>query len=85
MVSLTQPEHFILVIDDDAIASQRISDFIHSKGYNVIVCSDLEEGLFEITQNTVDLILINYWLKDGTALALLDKLNKDKKKHLLSS
>ncbi|MGI2215356.1 SpoIIE family protein phosphatase [Shewanella oncorhynchi] len=79
MVSLTQPEHFILVIDDDAIASQRISDFIHSKGYNVIVCSDLEEGLFEITQNTVDLILINYWLKDGTALALLDKLNKDKK------
>lgn len=79
MVSLTQPENFILVIDDDAIASQRISDFIHSKGYNVIVCSDLEEGLFEITQNTVDLILINYWLKDGTALALLDKLNKDKK------
>ncbi|AUD60439.1 fused response regulator/phosphatase [Shewanella sp. Pdp11] len=79
MVSLTQPEHFILVIDDDAIASQRISDFIHSKGYNVIVCSDLEEGLFEITQNTVDLILINYWLKDGTALALLDNLNKDKK------
>ncbi|NLQ24898.1 SpoIIE family protein phosphatase [Shewanella sp. S-1] len=79
MVSLTQPEHFILVIDDDAIASQRISDFIHSKGYNVIVCSELEEGLFEITQNTVDLILINYWLKDGTALALLDKLNKDKK------
>jgi len=79
MVSLTQPKHFILVIDDDAIASQRISDFIHSKGYNVIVCSDLEEGLFEITQNTVDLILINYWLKDGTALALLDKLNKDKK------
>lgn len=79
MVSLTQPEHFILVIDDDAIASQGISDFIHSKGYNVIVCSDLEEGLFEITQNTVDLILINYWLKDGTALALLDKLNKDKK------
>ncbi|MCU8076676.1 SpoIIE family protein phosphatase [Shewanella sp. SM29] len=79
MVSLTQPEHFILVIDDDAIASQRISDFIHSKGYNVIVCSNLEEGLFEITQNTVDLILINYWLKDGTALALLDKLNKDKK------
>ncbi len=79
MVSLTQSENFILVIDDDAIASQRISDFIHSKGYNVIVCSDLEEGLFEITQNTVDLILINYWLKDGTALALLDKLNKDKK------
>lgn len=79
MVSLTQPEHFILVIDDDAIASQGISDFIHSKGYNVIVCSDLEEGLFEITQNTVDLILINYWLKDCTALALLDKLNKDKK------
>ncbi|MBW3530788.1 SpoIIE family protein phosphatase [Shewanella sp. NKUCC06_TVS] len=79
MVSLTQPENFILVIDDDAIVSQRISDFIHSKGYNVIVCSDLEEGLFEITQNTVDLILINYWLKDGTALALLEKLNKDKK------
>ena len=79
MVSHTLPEHFILVVDDDAIASQRISDFIHSKGYNVIVCSDLEEGLFEITQNTVDLILINYWLKDGTALALLDKLNKDKK------
>lgn len=43
MVSLTQPEHFILVVDDDAIASQRISDFIHSKGYNVIVCNDLEE------------------------------------------
>ncbi|MGI2056761.1 SpoIIE family protein phosphatase [Shewanella baltica] len=78
MVSLTQPEHFILVVDDDAIASQRISDFIHSKGYNVIVCNDLEEVFFEITQNTVDLILINYWLKDGTALALLNKLNEEK-------
>lgn len=83
MVSLTQPEHFILVVDDDAIASQRISDFIHSKGYNVIVCNDLEEVFFEITQNTVDLILINYWLKDGTALALLNKLNEEKKKRLL--
>ncbi|EGM70015.1 fused response regulator/phosphatase [Shewanella sp. HN-41] len=72
-------QHFILVVDDDPVASQSISNFIHGKGYNVIVCNNLEEAFFELSQNEVDLILANYLQTDGTALMLLAHLEKAEK------
>lgn len=72
-------QHFILVVDDDPVASQSISDFIHRKGYSVIVCNNLEEAFFELSQNQVDLILANYLQTDGTALILLEHLVQSEK------
>jgi len=70
-----ESNHFILIVDNDAVASQSISDFIHGKGYNVIICDNLEDAFFEVSLNKIDLILVNYFQPDGTALTLLDHLN----------
>lgn len=66
--------HFVLVVDNDAVVSQSISDFIHSKGYSVIVSDNLEDAFFEISLNKIDLILVNYFQPDGTAITLLEHL-----------
>ncbi|MEL4303558.1 SpoIIE family protein phosphatase [Shewanella xiamenensis] len=68
--------HFVLVVDNDAVVSQSISDFIHSKGYNVIICDNLEDAFFEISINRIDLILVNFFQSDGTALTLLENLRQ---------
>ncbi|KEK28503.1 SpoIIE family protein phosphatase [Shewanella xiamenensis] len=68
--------HFVLVVDNDAVVSQSISDFIHSKGYNVIICDNLEDAFFEIAINRIDLILVNFFQSDGTALTLLENLRQ---------
>ncbi|ABN61607.1 response regulator [Shewanella baltica] len=78
MKSLIAKKNYILVIDDDVMMSQTISDFIHGKGYHVIVCNNLEEAFSELSQYKIDLILINFWQPDGTALILLEHLNEEK-------
>ncbi|MDT3308138.1 SpoIIE family protein phosphatase [Shewanella vaxholmensis] len=78
MKSLIAKKNYILVIDDDVIMSQTISDFIHEKGYHVIVCNNLEEAFSELSQYKIDLVLINFWQPDGTALILLEHLNEEK-------
>lgn len=68
--------NFILVVDNDAVASQSISGFVHRKGYNVIICDNLEDAYFEVSLNKIDLILVNYFQPDGTALTLLEHLSE---------
>ncbi|MDT3333839.1 SpoIIE family protein phosphatase [Shewanella sp. SP1S1-7] len=78
MKSLIAKKNYILVIDDDVMMSQAISGFIHEKGYHVIVCNNLEEAFSELSQYKIDLVLINFWQPDGTALILLEHLNEEK-------
>lgn len=71
---MPKSQRYILVIDDDLVTNQIITAFIHSKGWGVITCCNLEEANEEINQQNIELILLDYYLPDGTALTLLERL-----------
>lgn len=71
---MPKSQRYILVIEDDLVTNQIITAFIHSKGWGVITCCSLEEASEEIYQQNIELILLDYFLPDGSALTLLEKL-----------
>ncbi|QYJ80377.1 fused response regulator/phosphatase [Shewanella acanthi] len=67
---------YILIVEDDLVINQIMTAFIHQKGWNVITCCNLADAQQEIHQVGIELILLDYYLPDGTALSMLDTLKK---------
>ncbi|MCH1930143.1 fused response regulator/phosphatase [Shewanella sp. A25] len=67
---------YILIVEDDLVINQIMTAFIHQKGWNVITCCNLADAQQEMNQVGIELILLDYYLPDGTALSMLDTLKK---------
>ena len=62
----------ILVVDDDELLNNLFCSFLNSKGFETISASGIAEAKFILRgKNSVDLILLDYLLDDGTGMDLL--------------
>jgi DNA-binding NtrC family response regulator len=64
----------ILVIDDDKLVREALSDALQSQGYDVSEASRLDTGLKLLSAESCDAAIIDYLLPDGTALELIPRL-----------
>ena len=62
----------ILVVDDDLILNNLFCSFLNSKGFETLSASGITEAQAILRgKNSVDLILLDYLLNDGTGMDLL--------------
>ena len=64
----------ILVVDDDDLVREALSDALRSQGYDVSEASRLDTGLKLLVTESCDAAIIDYQLPDGTALELIPRL-----------
>ena len=68
----------ILVIDDDVMSLQLMTETLRKSGFeNISTASSAEEGLRMIAHDPPDLILLDYVLPDMDGFALCKKLKQD--------
>lgn len=58
----------ILIIDDDQMLAGMLLNHISAKGHNVRVAHNLADGLRELQENYVDVVLLDVQLPDGNGL-----------------
>ncbi len=73
-----QIEKYILVIEDEEQIRILIKDMLESAGFRVILSSSAGEGIeiYRMQKHVIDLVLLDYYLPDGTGLEVFNKLKK---------
>lgn len=63
--------HKILLVEDDNNLGFILSERLHAKGFEVVLCKNGEKGFKEFTENKFDLLILDIMmpLKDGFTLA----------------
>ena len=69
-------EFYILVVEDDKILNQQLTDLLLSKGFKVEQCFDGESGLVRAASNQHHLILLDVMLPKRDGFSLLKVLRK---------
>lgn len=71
-------EKYILVIEDEEQIRILIKDMLESAGFRVILSSNAAEGveIFRMQQHVIDLVLLDYYLPDGTGLEVFNVLKE---------
>jgi len=70
--------HQILVIDDDKPLRLLYRSELAGDGYNVITAGSAEEGLRLLSENAVDLILLDIEMPDQSGLEALQSIRKQR-------
>lgn len=73
----------ILIVDDEDIIRDSLSNFLSDKGYIIKTADTLVRAKTELESESFDLILLDLKLPDGLGTDLLDFLSKEKKKPLV--
>ncbi|MGX7243871.1 response regulator transcription factor [Enterococcus quebecensis] len=66
----------ILVVEDDTMTNQVITDFLEEKGYEVLSALDGEEAWQIIEEEELNLILLDIMLPTISGLELLERIRK---------
>ena len=67
----------ILLVDDEAYLINSMYKFLKNKGYNnVITAKNIKEASFKLKNNSVDLMILDIMLPDGSGFDLLEELRK---------
>ncbi|MDO7743480.1 MAG: response regulator, partial [Pedobacter sp.] len=61
----------ILIIEDDLTFSQLLEGFLKKHGHEPFIVHDVKNSFKILSQNTFDLLLVDYRLPDGTGLDVL--------------
>jgi len=69
-------DYHILVIEDDRILNQQLTELLVSKGYQVEQCFDGEQGLIRASTKLHHLILLDVMLPERDGFSLLKVLRK---------
>ena len=64
----------ILVVDDEKTQLELLKDLLEFEGYNVFTAININDALMEMRKNSIDLIISDYKLKEGTGEELLEKI-----------
>jgi two-component system NtrC family response regulator len=64
----------VLIIDDDPLICDMLSDVIRDKGYRVTSSHTLKQGLREVSTGRHDLVLLDVGLPDGNGLDAIEQL-----------
>ncbi|MGA9567876.1 MAG: sigma-54 dependent transcriptional regulator [Candidatus Korobacteraceae bacterium] len=66
----------LLVLDDDDFTREATAVFLARDGYEVIEARNIEECLQQFESGRPDIAILDYFLKDGTALQLFPRLKQ---------
>lgn len=64
----------VLVVDDEDLARNNVSEILRDAGYEAIEAGDLEQAHQLIDSGSADIILLDVMLPDGSGLTLLDRI-----------
>lgn len=67
----------ILIIDDDPNPRRTLADILRVKGYETFTANDGSEGLAQLQQNAVNLVLIDLGLPDIPGIEVLNRVKAD--------
>ena len=64
----------ILIVDDEKNQLELLNDLLEFEGYSVFTAQNINDGIMEMRKNSIDLIISDYKLKEGTGEDLLEKV-----------
>jgi len=67
----------ILIVEDDTTFSQLLEGFLRKHGHDIITAKNIRSALKLISENTFDLLLLDYRLPDGTGMDVLEKAREN--------
>jgi len=67
----------ILIVEDDTTFSQLLESFLRKHGHDIITAKNIKSALKLISENTFDLLLLDYRLPDGTGMDVLEKAREN--------
>jgi DNA-binding response OmpR family regulator/cellulose synthase/poly-beta-1,6-N-acetylglucosamine synthase-like glycosyltransferase len=76
-LDVSQPQHSILIVDDDAIIRKLVSIALSRAGYDVTIATDGHEALQRLSEATPDLIISDVMMPGLDGFALLTQLRTD--------
>jgi len=66
----------ILIIDDDRLVCEMLSDIIEDMGHSATCCYRLDAGMREIAAGNYDLVLLDVGLPDGNGLDAIARIQR---------
>lgn len=66
----------VLVIDDDEIVSEMLSDMVSNWGHDPVIAFNLEDGLSKAQTDSFDVVFLDIRLPDGSGLDALPKIRE---------
>jgi DNA-binding NtrC family response regulator len=75
-------KHNLLIIEDDKIMRVTLTDFLRTKGYEVVACSLGADGMTAFNKDEFSLVISDVMLPDMNGLDILKKI-KEKTPHAL--
>jgi putative two-component system response regulator len=73
----------ILVVDDEPQNIELLEAYLAPQGYEIVKAANGEEALGKISDNQIDLILLDMIMPRMSGLEVLEKLRADKKTRLI--
>jgi DNA-binding NtrC family response regulator len=68
---MTEPQHSLLIVDDEAVARQNLAHAFRKEGYQVATCADGVAALAELGRRPFDLLLTDLRMPGIDGMALL--------------
>jgi two-component system NtrC family response regulator len=69
-------ERTILVVDDEQTQRTVLAGFLRKRGFEVLQAAGIQGGVAEVAAHTVDLVLTDLRMPDGSGLDLLEAVRK---------
>lgn len=66
----------VLIIDDDKLLCESITNLVNRMGHNVIGTHTIENGLKEVNESNYDVVFLDVNLPDGNGLRILPKIRE---------
>ena len=66
----------ILVVEDDATLSKKISDELNESGYQTDIAESMKDGSYYVNIRNYDLVLVCIKLPDGNGLDLIAEVKE---------
>ena len=69
-------EHTILIIDDEQSQRDILTGYLKKQGYQILSASSGTEGIKQVKENVIDIIITDYKMPDKTGLEVLEEVKK---------
>ncbi|MDO3643168.1 sigma-54 dependent transcriptional regulator [Mucilaginibacter sp. L3T2-6] len=66
----------ILIVEDDSTFVQLLEGFLKKHGHSIVTAKNIKSALKLISENTFDLLLLDYRLPDGTGMDVLENVRE---------
>ena len=67
----------LLIIDQDLALCEKLQNYLEEEGFRLLITHTAEDGLTLLSQEHIDLVLLELMLPDAKGFELLGKFRKD--------